>query len=538
MNQSAKDIKFSVDVREALSRGVDALADAVKVTLGPRGRNVVIERHPLMSPTVTKDGVSVAREVYLSDPVENQGAQMVKQAASRTADVAGDGTTTATVLAQILVRLGQKNIAAGANPIEIKRGMDKALGVIERLIKGMARMVDDKVSLTNIATISANNHPELGGLIAHAVMKAGPDGMVKVENSKTVDTTVEVLDGMEISSGWINPYFVTDEERMIADYGKCMVLVTNQKITSMNDVTPAMSAARESGVPLLIIAEEVTGNALGGLVMNKVKGVVDVVAIKAPWHGAKKQDTLKDIALLVGGEVVSEAEGKALANAPLYMGVAEGVRVGRVKTVIIGDDSDDTKRKIQERVKWLNTQIDSAPNVTVKNELTERRAKLTNGVAVMFVGAASEVELNEKRDRIDDAIQATKAAMAEGVIPGGGCALVSISESSEFDELISELKDEDEITGVKIVIKALEEPMRQIVENCGKEGSVIINNVREKSNSTNYGYNAKTEEYGDMYEFGIIDPAKVARVAVENAISVAGMILITEASITNVNTDQ
>ncbi len=523
----AKEIKFNLEARDGLKRGVDALANAVKVTLGPKGRNVIIEKS-FGAPHVTKDGVTVAKEIELEDKVENIGAQMVKEVASKTADVAGDGTTTATVLAQAIYNQGLKNVTAGAAPMDLKRGIDKAvLAVIEDLRKQSQKVGDSDAKIEQVAAISANNDAAIGSLIAEAMGKVKKEGVITVEEAKGTETYVDVVEGMQFDRGYLSPYFVTDSEKMIADLDNPHILIYDKKISNMKELLPILEPAAQSGRPLLIIAEDVESEALATLVVNKIRGSLKIAAVKAPGFGDRRKAMLEDIAVLTGGAVISEERGFKLENATMDMlGTAEKVSIDKDNTTIVngaGAASD-----IEARVNQIKAQIESSTSDYDKEKLQERLAKLAGGVAVLYVGAASEVEMKEKKDRVDDALAATRAAIEEGIVPGGGVALVRTAKALE------DLKgdNEDETTGIRIVHRAIEEPLRMIAYNAGQEASVIINKVKEGKDD--FGYNAKTEEFGNMYEMGIIDPTKVTRVALENAASVAGMLLITEATINEI----
>jgi len=523
----AKEIKFNLQARDGLKRGVDALANAVKVTLGPKGRNVIIEKS-FGAPHVTKDGVTVAKEIELEDKVENIGAQMVKEVASKTADVAGDGTTTATVLAQAIFNQGLKNVTAGAAPMDLKRGIDKAVtAVIENLRSQSQEVGDSDAKIEQVAAISANNDSAIGKLIAEAMGKVKKEGVITVEEAKGTETYVEVVEGMQFDRGYLSPYFVTDSEKMVADLDSPLILIYDKKISNMKELLPILEPAAQSGRPLLIIAEDVESEALATLVVNKIRGSLKIAAVKAPGFGDRRKAMLEDIAILTGGTVISEERGFKLENATMDMlGSAEKVSIDKDNTTIVngaGEASD-----IAGRVNQIKAQIETTTSDYDKEKLQERLAKLAGGVAVLYVGAASEVEMKEKKDRVDDALAATRAAIEEGIVPGGGVALVRAAKALE------NLKgdNEDETTGIRIVHRAIEEPLRMIAYNAGQEASVIINKVQEGKDD--FGYNAKTEAFGNMYEQGIIDPTKVTRVALENAASVAGMLLITEATISEI----
>ena len=517
----AKEIKFDIEARDALKRGVDALANAVKVTLGPQGRNVVIDKK-FGGPSITKDGVSVAKEIELEDTIENMGAQMVKEVASKTADIAGDGTTTATVLAQAIVSNGLKNVAAGANPMDLKKGIDKAVSVIVENLKSQSQEVGDSIEkIQQVGAISANNDNAIGSLIAEAMDKVKKEGVITVEEAKGTDTYVEVVEGMQFDRGYLSPYFVTNTEKMLADLDTPYILLYDKKISNMKDLLPILEPAAQSGKPLLIIAEDVDGEALATLVVNKMRGSLKIAAVKAPGFGDRRKAMLEDIAILTGGTVISEERGFKLENATIDMlGTTEKVTIDKDNTTIVNGAGD--KDNIMARVNQIKAQIESTTSDYDREKLQERLAKLAGGVAVLYVGAASEVEMKEKKDRVDDALHATRAAVEEGIIPGGGVALVRAADA--LDQLKGD--NADETTGIQIVTRAVEEPLRQIVANAGNEGSVVVSKVKE--GKADYGYNAKQEVYENMFEAGIIDPTKVTRVALENAASVAGMLLTTE----------
>ena len=526
----AKDIKFDIEARDGLKRGVDALANAVKVTLGPKGRNVIISKS-FGAPTVTKDGVSVAKEVELENELENMGAQMVKEVASKTNDLAGDGTTTATVLAQAIVKEGLKNVAAGANPMDLKRGIDKAVdAIISDLEKQTQKVGNSSDKIQQVAAISANNDNVIGDLIAEAFGKVGKEGVITVEEAKGTDTYVDVVEGMQFDRGYLSPYFVTDADKMIADLESPYVLLFDKKISNLQEILPILEPVSQSGRPLLIIAEDVDGQALATLVVNKLRGGLKIAAVKAPGFGDRRKAMLEDIAILTGGTVISEERGFSLENATLdLLGTAEGITIDKDNTTIVNGSGDADA--IKARVNQIKAQIETTTSDYDKEKLQERLAKLAGGVAVLYVGAASEVEMKEKKDRVDDALHATRAAVEEGIVAGGGVALVrakKVLESLATENL-------DETTGVQIVNKAIEAPLRTIVENAGGEGSVVINKVLE--GKKDFGYDAKTETYVDMLEAGIIDPKKVTRVALENAASVAGMILTTECALVDIKED-
>ena len=517
----AKQIYFGTEARDALKNGVDALANAVKVTLGPKGRNVVISKS-YGAPHITKDGVTVAKEVELKNPAENMGAQMVKEVASKTADLAGDGTTTATVLAQAIVTVGLKNVTAGANPMDLKRGIDLAVTqVITELKKQSKQVGDDFQLIEQIATVSANGDATIGKLIAEAVEKVGKEGVITVEEAKGIDTSVKVVEGMQLDRGYISPYFVTNAEKMEAQFENPYVLLYDKKISGIKDLLPILEKVSQAGKPLLIIAEDVDSDALSTLVVNKLRGSLKIVAIKAPGFGDRRKELLEDIAILIGGTVISEETGLKLESTELEsLGTVEKVIVDKDTTTLV--NGSGVKEKITARVNQLKAQIESTSSDYDKEKLQERLAKLSGGVAVLYVGAATEVEMKEKKDRVDDALSATRAAVEEGIVPGGGVAF--IRGISAIESLKGE--NEDQNTGVSIIKKALEEPLRQIVRNAGLSGSVIIEKV--KGGISDYGFNAQNEQYENLYESGVIDPAKVTRIALENAASIAGLMLTTE----------
>lgn len=517
----AKEIKFDIEARDLLRKGVDELANAVKVTLGPKGRNVVLEKK-FGAPIVTKDGVTVAKEIELEDKFRNIGAQMVKEVASKTSDDAGDGTTTATVLTQSIVAVGLKNVTAGANPMDLKRGVDKAVvKIVESLASQSKTIGDDNQKIEQVATISANNDFEIGKLIANAMDRVKKEGVITVEEAKGTETTVEVVEGMQFDRGYISPYFVTDTDKMEAIMEKPYILIHDKKISAMKDLLPILEAAIQSGRPLVIIAEDVDGEALATLVVNKLRGSLKIAAIKAPGFGDRRKEMLQDLAILTGGTVISEETGMKLEATTLDMlGEAEKVAIDKENTVIINGGGE--KDQISARVNQIKTQIETTTSDYDREKLQERLAKLAGGVAVLYIGAASEIEMKEKKDRVDDALSATRAAVEEGIIPGGGVAY--IRAIAALDGLTGE--NDDQTTGIAIVRRALEEPLRQIVENAGCDGSVVIQEI--KKGKADYGYNARTEKYENLFESGVIDPTKVARVALENAASVAGMILTTE----------
>ncbi|MCQ2204650.1 MAG: chaperonin GroEL [Bacteroidales bacterium] len=527
----AKTIKFNTEARELLKQGVDQLADAVKVTLGPKGRNVVIEKK-FGAPHITKDGVSVAKEVELSDPLANLGAQMVKEVASKTGDDAGDGTTTATVLAQAIVNVGIKNVTAGANPMDLKRGIDKAVAKVVENIKAQAQEVDNSSEkIEQVATISANNDNEIGKLIAEAMAKVGNEGVITVEEAKGTETTVDVVEGMQFDRGYLSPYFVTNTEKMEAELDSPFVLIHDKKISTLKDLLPCLEATAQTGRPLLIIAEDVDSDALAGLVVNRLRGSLKVCAVKAPGFGDRRKEMLQDIAVLTGGTVISDETGLKLDMVTLDMlGKAEKIEVTKDNTTIV--KGAGAKEAIAERVAQIKGQIANTKSDYDREKLQERLAKLSGGVAVLYVGAATEVEMKEKKDRVDDALCATRAAVQEGIVPGGGVAYVRATAALEG------LKgaNDDETTGIEIVRRAIEEPMRQIVFNGGKEGAVIVQKVKEGKGD--FGYNARDDKFENLFQSGVIDPAKVTRVALENAASIAGMFLTTECIIADEKEDK
>lgn len=523
----AKDIKFDVDARDGLKRGVDALANAVKVTLGPKGRNVIISKS-FGSPAVTKDGVTVAKDIELEDALENMGAQMVKEVASKTNDLAGDGTTTATVLAQAIVREGLKNVAAGANPMDLKRGIDKAVeALVEDLSKQTKEVGDAEEKIKQVAAISSNNDETIGELIAQAFGKVGKEGVITVEESKGTDTYVDVVEGMQFDRGYLSPYFVTDSEKMVAELESPYILLYDKKISAMKDLLPILEPVAQSGKSLLIIAEDVDGEALATLVVNKLRGSLKIAAVKAPGFGDRRKAMLEDIAVLTGGTVISEEQGFSLETATVEMlGTTDRVSIDKDNTTIVNGAGDE--ENIKARVNQIKAQIETTTSDYDKEKLQERLAKLAGGVAVLYVGAASEVEMKEKKDRVNDALHATRAAIEEGIVAGGGVALVRAK--GVLENLQAE--NPDEATGVQILTRAVESPLRTIVENAGGEGSVVVAKVLEGKDA--FGYDAKSEEYVDMFTAGIIDPKKVTRIALENAASVAGMILTTECALVDI----
>lgn len=523
----AKDIKFDIEVREAMKRGADQLANAVKVTLGPKGRNVIIEKK-FGTPQVTKDGVTVAKEVELEDRYENIGAQLVKEVASKTNEQAGDGTTTATVLAQSIINVGLKNVAAGANPMDLKKGIDKAVEVVVANLKAHSQSVgEDYSKIEQVGTVSANNDSQIGKLIADAMMKVKKDGVITVEEAKGTETEVKLVEGMQFDRGYISPYFITNGDKMEAELSNASILITDKKISAMKDLMPILEPIARDGRELLIIAEDVDGEALTTLVVNRLRGTLKVAAVKAPSFGDRRKEMLQDIAILTGGVVISEERGFTLENATLEMlGTAEKITITKENTTIVGGKGD--KKAIAERAEGIRKQIENTTSDYDREKLQERLGKLAGGVAVLYVGAPTEVEMKEKKDRVEDALNATRAAVEEGYLPGGGVSYVRAIDA------LKGLKGEndDETTGIHIIERALEEPLRQIAENAGVEGSVVINKVREGKGD--YGYNARIGEYAKLYEAGVIDPTKVARVALENAAGVAGMFLTTECGIVDI----
>ncbi len=522
----AKEIKFDMDARDLLKKGVDELADAVKVTLGPKGRNVIIDKK-YGAPQITKDGVTVAKEIELEDAFKNMGAQLVKEVASKTNDDAGDGTTTATVLAQSIIGVGLKNVTAGANPMDLKRGIDKAVTVVVEDLKSQAVEIgDDLKKIENVAKISANGDETIGKLIAEAMQKVSKEGVITVEEAKGTETYVDVVEGMQFDRGYISPYFVTDTESMIAEFENPQILIHDKKISAIKDLLPILEKSVQTGKPLLIIAEDIDSEALTTLVVNRLRGSLKIAAVKAPGFGDRRKEMLEDIAILTGGVVISEEKGLTLENATLEMlGSAEKVTIDKDNTTIV--NGNGAKENIESRVGQIQAQIERTTSDYDREKLQERLAKLSGGVAVLYVGAPSEVEMKEKKDRVEDALSATRAAVEEGTIPGGGIGYIRASAKLEG------LKgaNEDETTGIEIVKRAIEEPLRQIVANAGKEGAVIVQKVRE--GKADYGYNARIDAFENLYETGVIDPTKVARVALENAASIAGMFLTTECVITD-----
>ncbi len=526
----AKEIKFNIKAREELKKGVDALADAVKVTLGPKGRNVIIEKK-FGAPHITKDGVTVAREIELEDAFQNMGAQLVKEVASKTGDLAGDGTTTATVLAQAIVNEGLRNVAAGANPMDLKRGIDKAVSKVVEGIKAQSQEVDDDIKkIENVARVSANNDEQIGRLIAEAMEKVKKEGVITVEEAKGTETTVEVVEGMEFDRGYISPYFVTNSEKMECEMDSPYILLYDKKISNLKDMLPVLEAVAQGGRPLLIIAEDVDNEALATLVVNRLRGSLKICAVKAPGFGDRRKEMLEDIAILTGGTVISEVKGMQLSQATVNdLGTAEKVTVSKDSTIIV--NGAGSKELIASRVAQIKAQIETTTSNYDKEKLQERLAKLAGGVAVLYIGAPSEVEMKEKKDRVDDALSATRAAIAEGIVPGGGVAYIRCLNALET------LKgdNDDENTGIAIIRRAIEEPLRQIVANAGLEGAVIVQKV--KDGEGDYGFNARTDTYENFFATGVIDPAKVTRVALENAASIAGMFLTTECVIADKKED-
>ena len=526
----AKEIKFNIEARDLLKKGVDQLADAVKVTLGPKGRNVVIDRQ-FGAPQITKDGVTVAKEIELADTYANLGAQMVKEVASKTNDDAGDGTTTATVLAQSIVSVGLKNVTAGANPMDLKRGIDKAVAKVKESLVAQSKVVgDDNEKIEQIATVSANGDKIIGSLIAEAMAKVKNDGVITVEEAKGTDTTVEVVEGMQFDRGYLSPYFITDAEKMNVVLENPYVLLTDKKISTMKDLMPILEPAAQEGRPLLIIAEDIDGEALATLVVNRLRGQLKVAAVKAPGFGDRRKEILEDIAILTNGTVISEEKGLTMEGATLEMcGSMEKVVIDKENTTVV--NGAGAKENIEARVGQIRKQMEISTSEYDKEKMQERLAKLSGGVAVLYVGATTEVEMKEKKDRVEDALSATRAAVEEGIIPGGGVAL--IRATAELEDLKGDY--EDETTGIEIVKRAIEEPMRQIVENAGLEGSVIVQKVKEGKGD--FGYNARSNQYENLFESGVIDPTKVTRIALENAASIAGMFLTTECAIVEEKSD-
>ena len=520
----AKEIKFNIEARDMLKVGVDKLANAVKVTLGPKGRNVVLEKK-FGAPQISKDGVTVAKEIELADPYENLGAQMVKEVASKTGDDAGDGTTTATVLAQSIITVGLKNVAAGANPMDLKRGIDKAVTTVVGSLAEQAQTIgDDYAKIESVAKIAANNDDTIGKLIAEAMQKVHKEGVITIEESKGTDTYVDVVEGMQFDRGYISPYFVTDAEKMADELENPFILIYDKKISTMKDLLPILEATAQAGRPLMIISEDVDGEALATLVVNRLRGSLKVCAVKAPGFGDRRKEMLEDLAILTGGSVITEEKGMKLEQATIdLLGQAEKITVDKENTTIVNGAGES--ESISARVGQIKKQIETTTSDYDKEKLQERLAKLAGGVAVIYVGATSEVEMKEKKDRVDDALSATRAAVEEGIVPGGGVAYLRAGDA------LNKLKgdNDDEQTGIEIIKRAIEEPLRQIVENSGKEGAVVVQKIKE--GNADYGYNARVDEYQNLYEAGVIDPAKVARIALENAASIAGMFLTTEAVI-------
>jgi chaperonin GroEL len=518
-----KMIIFDAEARDQLKAGVDALANAVKVTLGPKGRNVIIEKK-FGAPTVTKDGVTVAKEIELEDKIANVGAQMVKEVASKTSDVAGDGTTTATVLAQAIMQAGLRNVTSGANPMDLKRGIDKAVVSVVAELKLISREVGGKNEIAQVGSISANNDPEIGDLIADAMEKVGKDGVITVEEAKGTDTTLDVVEGMQFDRGYLSPYFVTNPDKMETVLEDAYILIHDKKISAMKDLLPVLEKIAQMGAPLLIIAEDIEGEALATLVVNKLRGTLRVAAVKAPGFGDRRKAMLEDIAVLAGGTVISEERGYRLENATLdYLGRAERVVIDKDNTTVIGGKGDG--EQIKARVGQIKAQVETTTSDYDREKLQERLAKLSGGVAVLKIGASTEIEMKEKKARVEDALHATRAAVEEGIVPGGGVALIRAMRA--LDQV--QVENEDQASGIRIVRRALEEPLRQIVQNAGHEGSIVVQKVKDGEGA--FGFNARTEEYGDLIEQGVLDPTKVTRTALENAASVAGLLLTTEAVI-------
>jgi chaperonin GroEL len=520
----AKKIFFDTEARDKIKKGVDTLANAVKVTLGPKGRNVIIDKK-FGSPAITKDGVTVAKEIELKDAMENMGAQLVKEVASKTADAAGDGTTTATVLAQAIYTIGSKNVAAGANPMDLKRGIDKAVLAVTANLASQAESVgDDFGKIAQVATISANHDDEIGNMIADAMKKVGTEGVITVEEARGTETEVKTVEGMQFDRGYLSPYFVTNAEKMEAELEKPFILISEKKVSSMKELLPVLEGVAQTGRPLLIIAEDVDGEALATLVVNKIRGALKVCAVKAPGFGDRRKAMLEDIAILTGGTVIAEERGFKLENADLqYLGHCEKIIIDKDNTTIVNGSGD--AEQIKGRVNQIKSQIENTTSDYDREKLQERLAKLSGGVAILYIGAATEVEMKEKKDRVDDALHATRAAIEEGIVAGGGVALIRAIEA--LDTVVG--SNDDEITGINIIRQALESPLRTIVANAGGEGSVVVNNV--KAGKGGYGYNAKNDTYEDLAAAGIIDPKKVTRLALENAASIAGMLLTTECMI-------
>ncbi|WPR76499.1 chaperonin GroEL [Algoriphagus sp. NG3] len=525
----AKQLFFNTSARDQLKKGVDALADAVKVTLGPKGRNVIIDKK-FGAPTITKDGVSVAKEIELEEPIENMGAQLVKEVASKTADNAGDGTTTATVLAQSIFGVGIKNVAAGANPMDLKRGIDKAVSAVVKQLQADSKQISTSKEIAQVATVSANNDEEIGTMISNAMDKVGKDGVITVEEAKGTETEVKTVEGMQFDRGYLSPYFVTNTEKMEAELEQPYILIYDKKISSMKELLPVLEPVAQSGKPLVIISEDVDGEALATLVVNKIRGALKVAAVKAPGFGDRRKAMLEDIAILTGGTVISEERGFKLENATIDMlGRAEKINIDKDNTTIVNGSGDAAA--IKGRISEIKAQIDKTTSDYDREKLQERLAKLSGGVAILYIGAATEVEMKEKKDRVDDALHATRAAVQEGVVVGGGVALVRAAEA------LNDLKglNEDEDTGINIIRQAIESPLRTIVSNAGGEPSVVINKIRE--NKGNYGYNARTDVYEDLFKAGVIDPTKVTRLALENAASIAALLLTTECVVADIKED-
>ncbi len=529
----AKEITFDTSARDKLKKGVDKLADAVKVTLGPKGRNVIIDKK-FGAPAVTKDGVSVAKEIELKDAIENMGAQLVKEVASKTADAAGDGTTTATVLAQSIFNHGIKNVAAGANPMDLKRGIDKAVHTVVESLRKQSKKIKDSSEIQQVATISANSDEEIGKMIADAMEKVGKDGVITVEEAKGTETEVKTVEGMQFDRGYLSPYFVTNTEKMETELESPYILIYDKKISTMKELLPILEQSAQTGKPLLIISEDVDGEALATLVVNKIRGALKVAAVKAPGFGDRRKAMLEDIAILTGGKVISEETGMKLEDAKLeYLGRAEKINIDKDNTTIV--NGAGKKADIQGRISQIKAQVENTTSDYDKEKLQERLAKLSGGVAILYIGAATEVEMKEKKDRVDDALHATRAAVQEGIIPGGGVAYLRAVDALKNTDALN-LENEDQATGVNIVRLALESPMRTIAENAGQEGSVIVNRVRE--GKKDFGYNARNDKFEDFFSAGIIDPTKVARLALENAASIAGMLLTTEAVVSEIAEDK
>ena len=526
----AKELFFKTDARDRLKKGVDALADAVKVTLGPKGRNVIIDKK-FGAPTITKDGVTVAKEIELDNPIENMGAQLVKEVASKTADDAGDGTTTATVLAQSIFSVGIKNVAAGANPMDLKRGIDKAVSAIVNELKASSKTISTRKEIAQVGTISSNNDEEIGNMIADAMEKVGKDGVITVEEAKGTETEVRTVEGMQFDRGYLSPYFTTNTEKMEAELENPYILIYDKKISSMKELLPILEPVAQSGRPLLIIAEDVDGEALATLVVNKIRGALKVAAVKAPGFGDRRKAMLEDIATLTGGTVISEERGYKLENVTIdYLGTAEKINIDKDVTTIVNGAGE--KSAIKGRINEIKSQIEKTTSDYDREKLQERLAKLSGGVAILYIGAATEIEMKEKKDRVDDALHATRAAVQEGVVVGGGVALIRASK------VLDNLKglNEDEDTGINIIRLAVESPLRTIVANSGGEGSVVINKIKE-TNDVHFGYNARTDQYEDLFKAGVVDPTKVTRLALENAASIAALLLTTECVIADVKED-